>query len=264
MLNPFDRHHDGIVCLSSGTVASEEIKKDLLTASEKGKKAVKEFMDQRLLSRSVDIFSPITVQKLKTFSDLAKAKKKSSAGKDVILRADKKLFSRLLIVVQTGEIDLREILSYSLGTVSYPLANTDGSLAKTDKSALLDLLETKGGDCLVDKVPADGAILFDGMAVIQAIQSRTNTFGELAETILQYIVKLALQHKCSRIDFVIDQYPEMSIKKSRTVMKSCWRYTTGANLWTRSEDTNTMEKVFVSWNKQSGTGRVPLCCMARW
>lgn len=171
------------MCLSSGTVASEEIK-DLLTASEKGKKVVKEFMDQRLLSRSVDIFSPITVQKLKTFSDLAKAKKKSAAGMDVILRADKKLFSRLLIIVQTRKIDLREILSYFLGTVSYPLANTDGSLAKTDKSALMELLENEGGDCLVDKVPADGAVLFDGMAVIQAIQSRTNTFGELAETIL--------------------------------------------------------------------------------
>ena len=55
MLNPFDTHHDGIVCLSSGAVAVEEIKKDLLAAPDKGEKAVKEFMDQRLLSRSVDV-----------------------------------------------------------------------------------------------------------------------------------------------------------------------------------------------------------------
>lgn len=130
----------------------------------------------------------------------------------MILRADKKLFSRLLIIGQSRKIDLREILSYSLGTVSYPLASTDGSLAKTNKSALMDLLEAKGGDCLVDKIPANGAILFDGMAVIQALQSRPPTFGELAETILQYLVKLALQYKCERVDFVIDQYPEMSIK----------------------------------------------------
>lgn len=76
----------------------------------------------------------------------------------------------------------------------------------------LDLLETKGEECLVDKVPADGAILFDGMAVIQAIRSIPSTFGELAETIVQYIVKLALKHNCIRIDFVIDQYLEISIK----------------------------------------------------
>ena len=86
----------------------------------------------------------------------------------------------------------------------------DGSLANTNKSALMDLLEAKGGDCLINKIPANGAILFDGMAVIQALQSRPSTFGELAETILQYLFKLALQ--CERVDFVIDQYPEMSIK----------------------------------------------------
>lgn len=50
------------------------------------------------------------------------------------------------------------------------------------------------------------------MAVIQAIRSRPSTFGELADTILRYIVQLAMQHKCARIDFVIDQYPEVSIK----------------------------------------------------
>ena len=50
------------------------------------------------------------------------------------------------------------------------------------------------------------------MAVIQTLQSRPPTFGELADTILQYLVKLALQYKCERVDFVIDQYPEISIK----------------------------------------------------
>jgi len=130
----------------------------------------------------------------------------------VILRADKKLFSRLLILGQSRKIEMREILSYSLRTVSYPLASADGLLAKTSKSALMDLLENKGGDCLVDQVPVNGAILFDGMAVIQAMRSRPGTFGELAETILQNILQLALQHKCKRIDFVTDQYPLISIK----------------------------------------------------
>ena len=59
MLNPFDVYQDGIVCLSSGRVATAEIMNDLLVASEKGENAVKEFMDQRLLSNSVEIFAPI-------------------------------------------------------------------------------------------------------------------------------------------------------------------------------------------------------------
>ncbi|XP_034096209.1 uncharacterized protein LOC117562482 [Gymnodraco acuticeps] len=212
MLNPFDVHQHGIVCLSSGRVATGEITKDLLVASEKGENAVKEFMEQRLLSKTVDIFAPIISQKLKTLSDQKKPPKKSAAGKEVILRADKKLFSRLLILGQSRKIEMREILSYSLGTVSYPLASADGSLAKTNKSGLMDLMQSKGGECLVDKVPIGGAILFDGMAVMQAMPSRPATFGELAETILQSILQLALHHKCTRIDFVTDRYPPISIK----------------------------------------------------
>lgn len=62
-------------------------------------------MDQRLLSNSVDIFAPIKSQKLKTFNDQVKPPKKSAAGKEVILRADKKLFSRLLILGQSRKVD---------------------------------------------------------------------------------------------------------------------------------------------------------------
>ena len=84
MLNPFDVYQDGIVCLSSGRVATEEIVKDLLVASEKGENAAQEFIDQRLLSKSVDIFAPIKSQKLKTFKDQVKQKKKicSRQGSD--------------------------------------------------------------------------------------------------------------------------------------------------------------------------------------
>ncbi|KAJ4940926.1 hypothetical protein JOQ06_027216 [Pogonophryne albipinna] len=248
MLNPFDVHQHGIVCLSSGRVATGEITKDLLVASEKGENAVKEFMEQRLLSKTVDIFAPIISQKLKTLSDQKKPPKKSAAGKEVILRADKKLFSRLLILGQSRKIEMREILSYSLGTVSYPLASADGSLAKTNKSALMDLLESKGGECLVDKVPIGGAILFDGMAVMQAMRSRPATFGELAETILQSILQLALHHKCTRIDFVTDRYPPISIKS----LERSRRADTGSQLITifsPDQKTPTQWKKFLSDGK---------------
>lgn len=172
----------------------------------------------------------------------------------MILLADKKLFSRLLIIGQSRKIELWEILSYSLGTVSYPLASADGSLAKTNKSALMDLLETKGGECLVHKVPADGAILFDGMAVIQAIRSIPSTFGELAETILQYIVKLALKHNCTWIDFLIDQYQEMSIKNLDR-SRSAGGGTQLLKIYGRDQKTPTHWKKFIRWNQMEQTKR---------
>lgn len=177
------------------------------------------------------------------------SQKKSAAGKEVIWRDDKKLFSRLLILGQSRKIEMREILSYSLGTVSYPLASADGLLAKTKKSALMDLLEKKGGDCLVDQVPVDGAIVFDGMAVMQAMRSRPDTFGELAETILQNILQLALQHKCTRIDFVTDQYPLISIKNIERSRRADAGSQRMQIFGPESEDPNPMEKVSLRRNK---------------
>ena len=149
------------------------------------------------------------------------------------------------MIGQSRKTDLREILSYSLGTVSYPLASMDGSLAKTNKSALMDLLESKCGDCLVDKIPANRAILFNGMAVIEALQSRPSTFGELAETILHYLVKLGLQFKCERVDLMIDQYPEMSIKNVEQSHRAVGG-TQQLQIYGRDQKTPTQWKKFLS------------------
>lgn len=111
----------------------------------------------------------------------------------MILRADKNRFSRLLVRGQSKTTDLWEILSYSLGTVSYPLSSADGSLGKTNKISSYGFIRNQKVDCSVDRVPSDGAILFDGMVVVQAVRSMQSTIGELAETVLRYTVKLS-QH----------------------------------------------------------------------
>lgn len=129
-----------------------------------------------------------------------------------MLKNDRSLFARLLIICQNRHIDLREILSYSLGTISFPLASVDGSLAKTSKSALLQLLEGRSQDSLVSSIPTGGAVLIDGMAIIQACKPIPATFGELADVILCHICNMARKYKCLRIDFITDTYPQISIK----------------------------------------------------
>ena len=92
-----------------------------------------------------------------------------------------------------------------------------------------------------------------GMAIIQALQSRPPTFGELAETILQYLIKLALQYKCERVDFVIDQYPEMSIKnveQSRRAVGGSQQ----VQIYGRDQKTPTQWKKFLS----DGTNKAAL------
>ena len=91
------------------------------------------------------------------------------------------------------------------------------------------------------------------MAVIQALQSRPPTFGELADTILQYLVKLALQYKCERVDFVIDQYPEIRIKNVERSRRAVGG-TQQVQIYGRTQKTPTQWKKFLS----DGTNKVPL------
>ena len=50
------------------------------------------------------------------------------------------------------------------------------------------------------------------MAIVQAITKPPTTFGELADQIFDTAIKTGVYHKCLRVDFVIDTYPEFSIK----------------------------------------------------
>ena len=211
MINPFETPQEELVCISSGVIASAEVKSDLLNAEEKGESALIDFMDQRLLSPTKDFFSPLKNMKLKTFTNQGKAKPKPKTADD-LLHNDKKLFARLLVIGQSRKIDLKEILTYSLGMISYPLASADGMLAKTNKSALLQHIEAKCPECLVEQVPENSTIIFDGMAVIQALTNIPPTFGELADTLLMYMIQVAKKMKATRLDFVTDRYFELSIK----------------------------------------------------
>ena len=80
---------------------------------------------------------------------------------------------------------------------------------KTDKSKLLHLLEQYSQP--VDVVPADAAVIVDGMAMLQSLTSPAGTFGEVARPLFERLTKSMIAPG-SRLDFVIDRYPDISIK----------------------------------------------------
>ena len=55
------------------------------------------------------------LNKLKTFSSLSQKKKVSTDGRAMVLKADRSLFGRIIIIGQSRKIDVRELLQYSLG-----------------------------------------------------------------------------------------------------------------------------------------------------
>ncbi|ESP01342.1 hypothetical protein LOTGIDRAFT_157521 [Lottia gigantea] len=139
--------------ISSGVVASDEISADLMSAEEVDEVALNNYIEERLTSDKKKYHDPIKQVKSKTFSSQLKMKAKTQSGKEVILQSDRKLFSRLLIIGQQRSIDLKEVLRYSLGPVSYPLASANGSIAKTNKAALLHLIENSCKNCTEDGMP---------------------------------------------------------------------------------------------------------------
>lgn len=133
-----------------------------------------------MLSSDVPFHDPLKKLKLVSFTSSTLSKVKIS-GKDVMIKADRNLFARLLIAAQKRSMDLREMFEYSLGPVPWSLASADGSLCKTDKSKLLE-----------------------------SLTKEIETFQELALDVFHHAVPRTSLAR--RIDFVTDRYPEISIK----------------------------------------------------
>ena len=125
-----------------------------------------------------------------------------------MLRADRYLFARLLVIGQSRQIDLRDLLTHELGPVPWSLATYDGSLAKTKTSALAKLLED--GVEILPNLPNASAVIIDAMALLQTLPRIPDRFIDLADRILSAVIKQAGEAR--RLDFVADQYPSISIK----------------------------------------------------
>ena len=55
-------------------------------------------------------------------------------GKDVILKADRRLFANMVLVATCRNLDMREVLKHPLGPLPWALSNCGGTLKKTNQS----------------------------------------------------------------------------------------------------------------------------------
>ena len=207
--DPFEPSEE-LVSLGSGYVADESLKRDLLDAKEKGSKALVSFITDRLLTDNVGLYETLTKLRLGTFRDVQKKASVRARGSNVILRADRNLFARLLVIGQSRQMDLRELLTHELGLFPWSLATSDGSLAKTNKAALSKLVED-GMEDLTSLPPGTTSVIMDAMAMLQMVTRMPDRFADLADMLLTEM--LAIAGSATRVDFVADQYPNLSIKE---------------------------------------------------
>ena len=64
------RQTENLVVITTGDVASEEVKQDLLEAEKKGERKLQEFIQERLIHKTANFHDTIKQQKLKTFKTL--------------------------------------------------------------------------------------------------------------------------------------------------------------------------------------------------
>lgn len=223
MINPWQCNYDGLVSLSSGSMASDDVATDLLAAKATGTQKLQEFIDTRVKENSDDIFATLKQLKLKTFSQAPARSKAKTTQKQV--KSERSMFARMIVVAKSRSIDMKEVLSYSLSSVPACLSSADlNGLSKTNKAALLHTLEKE--EFLMNdeqlKQMLQSAVMVDAMAILQAISvsQLPSTFGALAELVLQKLITMAKKFKATRVDFVGDQYNDVSIKNVERVRRT--------------------------------------------
>ena len=187
--------------------------------------------------------------KLKTFASIKKeAKRCTSKGQVVSLKADRSTFSRVFIIDQKRSIDVLQILSNCLGPYPLSLVTVYGNICKTTKAKLLQLLESEDPDCTTKSVPDGSCILLDAMAVLQSTVVVPDTYEELSDTIFLRIVKITQRLKASRVDFVADPYQGISIKKAERKKRASLQGS--SNVWIYGRE----QTVFKPWKKFLSSG----------
>ena len=95
---PIFDESDDIVSLSSGVNASKDVQQDLLRAKSVGEKRSSDFIKERIKSDDVPFYDPIKKNNLKTFSSMNVNKSIKVRDKNVIVKADREFFGRMLIL----------------------------------------------------------------------------------------------------------------------------------------------------------------------
>lgn len=244
--NPFGSS-DVLLNIASGVAARKEVEKDLLSAGEQGERALEGFINCRLKTldpedgqASIGFFDTLHKMKLRTFGAMMKESSVKVNKTKVVLKADRNLFARMIVMAQSRLLNIREVLTYELGPLPWSLATADGSPCKTQKSTLLNILER--GHEPADDVPLNTAFIVDAMAVLQSLSSPAATFGGVAEQIF-HVLAANLRGPGARVDFVIDQYQAQTIKASERQRRGAERGSIRVHIQSSSQ------KLPIQWKK---------------
>ncbi len=123
----------------------------------------------------------------------------------------------MIVVAQSRSLDLPTVLQHCLGPIPWPLAEVDGTFAKTSIAKLAELIQSDVPP--FEEQPVDPVWIVDLMALLQSMLDVPSTFSELAASVLR--LSIAHTNDGARVDIVADQYPSISIKNIERDRRAC-------------------------------------------
>ena len=197
-------------------------------------------MEKRLQSNEIDyLYAPLPKSNLQTFGNLVKSRTVKPNATAVVVKADRGLFARMVVVARHRQMNMQEVLTYPIGPLPRSPATADGAPTKTAKSALLHILEGKAQP--VEDVPASAVWILDGVAILHSMKDVPRAFSCLASYLFQ-LVKCAASQDRTRTDLIMDQYPDVSIKNPERTMW-CRQYHSNSYQSRQSEVPHPVEEI---------------------
>ena len=207
------RKTENLVVVTTGDVASDEVKQDLLGAEEIGKTIVNEFVQVRLIKKEVKFH--LKQQKLKILETLYSVPVSLDKDKTVAIKADRDLLRQVVVALDSGrEVDVDILLQRELSSVSLSIASLDGCLRlASSKSDLGNMLQKNVNQSQPSIRHHKTCTIIDGMAAVQSLGNTTGakSFGDWSDNFTAFVVS-HFSDKCTRVDVVFDRYLPHSIK----------------------------------------------------
>ena len=107
--------------ITSGVVASFDVQNDTRTAHDRGEAELIKLCEQRIQTGKVGLFESMKKLKINTFTKMSTMAKSKVRGQEILLKADRNLLARLVVIGRFRKIDLRELLTYSSRTLTSPV-----------------------------------------------------------------------------------------------------------------------------------------------
>ena len=126
-VNPFKSRNatEPLVNIASAVEATDSITDDLRTAEKKGNAAFVSFMEKRLKSNEIDyLYAPLPKSNFQTFGYLVKSRTVKSTATAVVVKADRRVFARMVVIAHHRQMNMQEVLTYPLGPLPWSYSDS--------------------------------------------------------------------------------------------------------------------------------------------